>query len=122
MQVWRSDDGLNWTRVGAGVIGQPGAAMQNSLEVYNGKLYLAVQNEITGAEVWRTANGVDWEQIGFAGFGDVNNINPYWDNGTIEFNDELYFSITNYATGGEVWRLSQPWVKLYLPYMGKVFD
>jgi hypothetical protein len=104
VQVWRSEDGTTWSQVmlvDDAFYTEPISA----LEVYNEKLYIIVQNFYTGVEVWRTANGLDWEQVGFAGFGDQNNITTYWDNGTTVFKGRLYTGISNFWTGGEIWKL-----------------
>jgi arabinogalactan oligomer/maltooligosaccharide transport system substrate-binding protein len=87
------------------------------LEVYEGQLYLVVQNYDTGLEVWRTANGTDWEQVGFAGFGDNLNIWSYWDNATTVFSGSLYIATNHAYTGGEVWRMVQH--RAYLPLVAK---
>ena len=104
VQVWRSINGIDWEQVSEVGSSSTGNT-NNALEVYEGQLYLVVQNDSTGLEVWRTANGIDWEQVGFAGFGDGNNQWSYWDNATTVFKGNLFIATNNFATGGEVWEM-----------------
>lgn len=115
IHVWRSSNGLDWVHVINDNIGSPEVKWQNALEVYNGFLYIVLDNEDHGLEVWRTPNGVNWEQVGFSGFGDANNTSTYWDNASLVFKDSLYIAARNVVTGGEVWRLTLPALKVYLP-------
>ncbi len=115
IHVWRSANGVDWVHVINDNIGAAGVQWQNALEVYNNWLYLVLDNEATGAEVWRSPNGVDWEQVGFSGFGDANNTSTYWDNATVVFKDSLYIATRNVVTGGEVWRLTLPAHRVYIP-------
>jgi len=87
----------------------------NALEVFNDHLYFVVANFVTGMEVWRssTGNSGDWEQVGFAGFGDSNNLAPYWDNPVTVFSNSLYVGTCNSTDGGEVWQYLRN--KVYLP-------
>ena len=103
VQVWRSSNGVEWEQLSG--VGNPSIGPHNALEVYDGQLYLVVQNDSTGLEVWRTPNGIDWEQVGFAGFGDGNNQYSFYDNATTVFKGNLYVATNNFATGGEVWKL-----------------
>jgi len=101
--IWRSADGKNWSRV---FVSDPGfIGSHSALEVFHEQLYVVLQNYASGVEVYRTANGTDWEQVGFDGFGDVNNVEPYWDNGMTVFRDRLYVGITNWWSSGEVWEM-----------------
>jgi hypothetical protein len=114
VQVWRSINGVDWEPINF-EFGNPLTNQENAMEVFDGQLYLAVANYTTGMEIWRTSNGTDWEQVGFAGFGDPNNHNPYWDNGMTIFKDRLYVGTSNWPTGGEVWRMTVDIYKTYLP-------
>lgn len=101
--VWRSHDGKNWNQV---FISDPeNIGSISALEVYLEQLYVVLQDYASGVEVYRTANGTDWEQVGFDGFGDVNNVEAYWDNGMTIFRDRLYVGLTNWWTAGEVWEM-----------------
>jgi len=101
--IWRSADGENWSQVFAGDPGFIGNV--SALEVYHEQLYVVLSNYASGVEVYRTANGTNWEQVGFDGFGDTNNVEPYWDNGMTVFRDRLYVGITNWWDGGEIWEM-----------------
>jgi hypothetical protein len=115
-QVWRCQlcDGSDWVKVVDNGFGDPETYGISGLEVANGKLYFFVRNYNTGMEVWRTSNGTNWEQVGFAGFGDSNNIGPYWDNSIAVFNNRLYVGTMNWANGGELWqKVPEPVTKNY---------
>jgi hypothetical protein len=103
VQVWRSSNGSDWEQVGG--LGHPDISRTSALEVYQGWLYLVVENPAAGLEVWRTANGSDWEQVASAGFDDGNNTWSYWDNATTLFDGNLYVATNNFESGGEVWRM-----------------
>ncbi|MGB9873232.1 MAG: hypothetical protein ACPLYD_16445, partial [Anaerolineae bacterium] len=114
-QIWRCQvcDGSDWTKVVDNGFGNADAREMSSLEVFDGRLYFVVGNSATGMEVWRTADGTHWEQVGLAGFGDSNNLAPYWDNPVAVFNNRLYIGTWNWANGGEVWLFLHN--RLYLP-------
>lgn len=114
VEVWRTSDGLAWSRVLNG-LDNPFGYEINALEVYRGNLYLVVQCDATGLQVWRTSNGIDWHQVGFAGFGDLNNKWSYWDNATTVFKDQLYIATNNFKTGGEVWQMTKTHL-IFIPF------
>ena len=103
VQVWRSSNGRDWTRVYVSNNLILGAI--NALEVYDEQLYLVMENWNYGMAVFRTSNGIKWEQVGFYGFGDINNTWTYWDNATTVYRDGLYIGTINFTTGGEIWKL-----------------
>jgi hypothetical protein len=114
-QIWRCQvcDGSDWQKVVDNGFGNPDTRGMSALEVFNEHLYFIVGNYITGMEVWRTADGTHWEQMGFAGFGDSNNLAPYWDNPVTVFNNRLFIGTWNWANGGEVWLFLHK--RVYLP-------
>ncbi|MBN1873125.1 MAG: hypothetical protein JXA33_02770 [Anaerolineae bacterium] len=72
--------------------------------VYNDALYLAVKNDIDGAQIWRTTDGLGWTAVSTGGFGDAKNIMAE----LISYNGYLYAWTSNYATGQRVYRSSCP--------------
>lgn len=77
-----------------------------SMAIYDGYLYLGLNNEVTGGEVWRVSIvddqlGTDWAQVNKDGFGDS-------DNNAIRalqvFEDRLYAGTRNSRDGCELWR------------------
>ena len=119
-EVWSCQecDGSDWTQVVDDGFGNSDANYTSALEVFRDLLYFVVGNGSTGLEVWRTADGANWQQVGFAGFGDSNNIGPYWDNAAAVVNDQLYVSSVNYAQGGEIWTQQ---LIVYVPLVMKNF-
>jgi len=105
-EVWRSPEGLTWTQVISNGFGDSnnGRVIVDAGTVYNGALYLATLNQVTGAEVWRTTDGTNWEQVGSDGFGDAHNIAAQ----LIPFNGYLYAWVTNYEAGQKVLRTKCP--------------
>jgi hypothetical protein len=105
-QVWRCQvcDNGDWERVVDDGFGDPDTHGMNGLEVFDGHLYFVVGNAATGLEVRRTADGTTWQQVGSAGFGNGNNLAPYWDNSTVIFGDKLTIGTWNWMDGGEVWQ------------------
>ncbi len=77
--------------------------------VYNGALYVAVSNVISGVQVWRTTGGVSpaWEQVGGSGLGDAKNIYAE----LITFRGYLYAWTSNYISGQAVLRTGCPIVQ-----------
>lgn len=118
IQVFRSNDELNWESVLLMSDVGSGAHARAGLEVHQNELFLVAQNLQTGVEVWKTADGTQWKQVGFEGFGDSNNETAYWDNGVTTFNGKLFIAISNFINGGEIWRY-EPFKYLYLPLIIK---
>lgn len=80
---------------------------------YNGALYVAVANLMSGAEVWRTTgrldaeNRVDWAPVGGSGLD--NGANAYAE--LVVYKGYLYAWTSNYATGQQVLRTACPIVE-----------
>jgi hypothetical protein len=119
-QVWRCiavsncDQATDWTLLVDDGFGSPSNDSIRSLRVFAGQLYALTHNTVTGMEVWRTSDGIQWNQVGFAGWGDSNNISPYWDNSLTVYNNSLVIGTENLANGGEIWQLLN---KIYLPML-----
>ena len=90
-----------WTQVNVDGFGDTNN-IDGRFIVFNGYLYSATENYITGVEIWRTQDGAIWEQGNQDGFGDPNNS---WEFGGkfIIFQNQLYFLVGSDNTGVEVW-------------------
>jgi len=103
-EVWRTADGLNWTRVITDGFGDMGCLSVGSLAVFQGHLYAS-----TSGAIWRCSaasecdQALDWTRVVTAGFSNPNNrsIGPL-----IESGSHLYAVVGNRTTGMEIWRTS----------------
>lgn len=102
--LWRSDDGLAWQKVGIA----PWPPREGQMaEVFQGRLYmLGGVNYDTRKEfndVWYTEDGTTWVEAPRAPFA------PRWDHATVVFNDMLYVVAGMDLKGsefGDVWTTS----------------
>ena len=117
--VWRSPDGVTWSRVNWNGFLNPLNSDATTLAVHDGFLYAGTENGFfyhtlrlgTGAEVWRSAGGdppgtlFSWERVNNKGFGtsgpNVFNRNIFM---MISHGGYLYAGTENYYTGAELWR------------------
>jgi len=119
-RVYRSSNGADWSQVSNDGFGDPNnVSVAGSLTVFNGALYAAATNYITGLEVWRSTDGTSWSQISADGFGDSNNTHTMWNSAAVVFNDSLYLGALNSANGGEVWQMLH---QVYLPVVLRNYD
>ena len=120
-ELWRCQicDGTDWQQfpVAKGFGDTENRAIR-SLIIYNNELYAATYNRTSGIEVWASSNGIDWEQVNVDGFGNSDNIFPYWDNSTCVFDGGWYVGTWNHVSGGEVWKYVQRHT-IYLPLILK---
>lgn len=97
-EVW-SYNGSTWSQIntdGFGVAANEGSV----LEVYNGNLYAATENNTNDTAVWIKEDGTNWTKMSTDGFGDTNNSIT----NDLEASDDFLYAITtNYTTGLEVW-------------------
>jgi len=106
-EIWRSGDGLNWTRVVTQGFGDPTNGEVMRLAVFNNQIYAATWSYTSthGAEIWRssTGNSNDWQQVVSNGFGDASNA-AIMD--MVEFNGALYAGTRFGAAGNgaDLWR------------------
>ncbi len=98
-ELWRTNDGLNWTAVFT-----DGLAANNThvsaMAGFDGYLYIGLRNVTTGGEVWRSLDGLSWIQVFEGGLGNTDNYRPY---GLYAFDGKLYLVFSNLETGAEVW-------------------
>jgi streptogramin lyase len=104
-QIWRSDDGLGWTRVISRGFGDPTNGQIVRFAVFSDTLYASTASYTTthGTEIWRSTSGDtgDWTRVVANGFGDASN----WSAVSLEaFNGHLYAGTENDNTGAEAWR------------------
>lgn len=103
-----------WTQVSpSGINGNPHNAgtVVDGAVVYNGALYVTVNNSVDGVTVWRTTGTVtppdtyvDWTRIGGYGLGHGDNVYAE----LTVFNGYLYAWTSNYVTGQQVLRTACP--------------
>lgn len=119
VEILRSPTGDlgTWVQVSAsGMNGDPDNAgtVVDGADVYNGALYLTVNNHVRGVMVWRTTGTaqpdghVDWEQVG--GYGLDHGMNVYAE--LRSFNGYLYAWTSNYISGQQVLRTACPIVAM----------
>lgn len=113
--VWRTADGINWSPVVTNGFGYTGTVSVSSLEVFGGSLYAAINRagddfvSPLSPQIWRcplTADcdaADDWEVVVSDGFG--NSENRYFQS-LSAFDGHLYVTVSNWATGIEIWRTS----------------
>ncbi len=101
-EVWRSADGLTWTRIMTGGFGNAERGSVPALATFQDHVYASTSGG-TGAQIWRChlCDGSDWEQVVDDGFGDPDNAQA---SALTVLNDQLYFVVGNEANGVEVWR------------------
>ena len=112
IQVWRcqtcgsADD---WEEVVDNGFGNSYNWGISTLQVFNGKLFMAVGNGLSGIQVWQTTTGNtgEWTLVGNEGFGQRSNDSPYYNNVTV-FNSSLYIGTENGVVGGQVWQALAP--------------
>jgi len=105
-EIWRSQNGNNWNRVVTGGFGHSHNKAILEFLVFKDMLYCGTGTIMDpyGGEIFRTATGDagSWEQIANYGIDE----NPDNDGvfSFVEYNDHMYVSTYNEATGTEVWR------------------
>lgn len=64
-QLWRSQNGTIWAPVDVTGFGDPDNVEVSVLQSYNGQLYAAVSNDVTGVQIWRSFTGDNnsWTQV-----------------------------------------------------------
>ena len=66
-EIFRSADGVNWIKVVDNEFNNVTDRFAYPFEVFDGKLYVSVRNDIDGTGVWRTSDGLNWEQVNIDG-------------------------------------------------------
>lgn len=101
-EVWRSADGVSWTRVASGGFeSNPNTWFILTLKEFGGALYAGTLNALSGGAVWRSFNGTSWTRVSAVGFGKPSNWAATW----LEVYDGyLYAGTWNVGLGSELWR------------------
>jgi hypothetical protein len=111
-EVWRTVNGVDWTKVVTDGFGDLNCYNLSSLTAFNGSLYAGTGtwNPITqtssGGQVWRCTTASlcdavsDWTQVTANGFGNPQNEDIA---SLLEYDTRLYAVTRNFATGLEVW-------------------
>lgn len=60
-QVWRTEDGVEWSQASAGLGGPPNR-MALAMAAFDGNLYVGTWSRDV-AQIWRTPDGTGWEQM-----------------------------------------------------------
>ncbi len=100
-EVWRSSDGLDWTRIITDGFGDTASFSISEMTVFSNSLYAGTCSD-AGAAIWRTADGLGWQPDSANGFGvgsEIQCIKAF----TV-FSDALYAGTSNLTTGAEIWR------------------
>lgn len=122
-QIWRSSDGLSWTRVVSQGFGDPTNGEIFRFAVFSDTLYASTTSYTAahGAEIWRsdTGDAGDWERVVSNGFGDAQSISVV---SLAAFERHLYAGTWNAVSGGTVWRTGDgvTWARISAPGFGDV--
>ncbi len=104
-EIWRAHNGVSWLQSNTDGFGNVDNKEITSLAYFDGNLYAATFNDITGLEVWRTDSPLGpWTPVNVAiGFGGADNYAGY---AMAVFDGYLYLSTFNTTSGGSVYRSS----------------
>ncbi len=95
--------GEHWEQVGGNGLGDPNNGLITDMLVWNGYIYAAIGNNISGARVYRSADGNTWQKVSPDGFGHAT-LNVATD--LESFGGRLYVSTGREVLGvvsGEIW-------------------
>jgi PKD repeat protein len=101
-ELWRSNNGTNWTPVLTSTQTASNTHVLSMAE-FGGYFYIGLRNMQTGGQIWRTTNGTAWTPVVSSGIGKQQNRGAY---GLFVYNGKLYVVMGNFNTGAEVWRSS----------------
>jgi hypothetical protein len=106
-EIWRTPNGLDWTRVITQGFNDPINGEITSFAVFFETLYASTWSYTSahGAEIWRSSTGdsTDWHRVLSNGLGNANN------RGVVTmkvYNDHLYAGTYNTVDGATIWRTS----------------
>lgn len=102
-EIWRSADGVTWSVVVTGGLGDAQQATIENLAEFDGHIYASTSNvtDTQGAEIWRSADGLEWDKVVTGGLDNENAANI---RALYVYSRTLYAAVANYADGAEVWR------------------
>ncbi len=82
-----------------------------------GNVYVA---DVTNHRIQKFAPGVPgWEQVNINGFGNLRNDSV---SSLAFFSDTLYAGTINFDTGGEIWRMGNPWTAVITGGLGYAYN
>lgn len=118
--VVRSSDGENWDAVNEPGFGNKKNLSGRGMALFQGYLFVGVENRSEGAEIWRhkvdddgaLSVGEEWEKVVTDGIGSTCNT---WFSDFFEYNGQLYTGTLNKAEGSQLWRSADGvnWVLVY---------
>ncbi|MBN1890130.1 MAG: hypothetical protein JW850_19185 [Thermoflexales bacterium] len=110
-ELYRTYDGINWTRLFGAGLGEPSNIAVRSMVEANGSLYLSMEAPAgRQLRVFRTVDGEEWSPVALPGVGDLDNrsgnVLVVFQNPTAR---HLYVGTHNdTAEGAQVWRVKLP--------------
>ena len=108
-EIFRSADGVNWTKVVDNEFNNVTDRFAYPFEVFDGKLYVSVRNDIDGTGLWRTSDGLNWEQVNIDGMAaDMYQRDRDMIRQLIVYNGYLYATIRNDYLGVGNW-----WIEIW---------
>jgi hypothetical protein len=93
----------DWVQANENGFGDPNNLVIQSLETFQGHIYASAQNVEDHGQLWRTTDTVTWTQVISSGFWDVPTSTLVAPLDMIEYEGQLYLSITDIGPG-QVWR------------------
>jgi hypothetical protein len=112
-EIWKTSNGVDWTRVKAGGLGDPSNVKVEGMIVYNQQLVVAVNNPANGLQIWSSPDGMSWTKMKDAKNDLPLNRLTHWNNAILNFQNKIYLGTLNTIRGGEIW--SYPGYGMYIP-------
>jgi hypothetical protein len=103
-QLWKSNDGENWTQIGRTGFGNDNNYFAGISLGPDGQFYLSTINFMDGVEVWRSKDSENWEMI----FKEDRGYTSHTGAGLYYFKNRLYLLIYDFEKGIEIWEYKQP--------------
>ena len=104
-ELWRSDNGTNWTPVFTDGLGDPNNSYVTAFASTTPGLLIGLRNLTTGGQLWRSTNGTTFSPVVTNGHNNPKNARPY---GLLIHANDLYIVYSNWVTGAEVWKSHTP--------------
>jgi hypothetical protein len=105
-QLWKSNDGKNWTQIGRTGFGNDNNYFAGISLGPDGQFYLSTLNSIDGVEVWKSKDSENWEMI----FKEDRGYTSHTGAGLDYFKNYLYILIYDVEKGIEIWKYMKPLV------------
>jgi hypothetical protein len=102
-EIWRSSDGLSWTRVVSQTFGDPNYTEITCMATFSDTLLASTYayTSVYGAEIWASGDGLSWTRVVTDGLGDsdARSVNSFQ-----VYSDCLYAGARGTSNGGQIWR------------------